>query len=112
MDQKETSTPRKRVPKKFGTRFCLCLLDKGSLIYYFCSNTFLLRNNINQLPTEIYHKIEQQNFILYKSSDGNIKVSLFARDGSVWLNQSQLAEVFTTSEQSISSTINNILKNN
>ena len=54
----------------------------------------------------------KQNIILYKSSDGNIKVSLFARDGSVWLNQSQLAEVFTTSEQSISSTINNILKNN
>ena len=39
-------------------------------------------------------------------------MSLFARDGSVWLNQSQLAELFATSKQSISSTINNILKDN
>ena len=54
----------------------------------------------------------KQDIILYESGDGNIKVSLFARDGSVWLNQSQLAELFATSKQSISSTINNILKNN
>lgn len=51
----------------------------------------------------------KQDIILYESGDGNIKVSLFARDGSVWLNQSQL---FATSKQSISSTINDILKNN
>lgn len=37
---------------------------------------------------------------------------MFARDGSVWLNQLQLAELFATSKQSISSTINNILKDN
>lgn len=54
----------------------------------------------------------KQDIILYESSDGNIKVSLFARDGSVWLNQLQLAELFATSKQSISSTINNILKDN
>ena len=35
----------------------------------------------------------KQDIILYESGDGNIKVSLFARDGSVWLNQSQLAEL-------------------
>lgn len=52
----------------------------------------------------------KEDIILYESGDGNIKVSLFARDGSVWLNQSQLAELFATSKQSISSTINNILK--
>ena len=54
----------------------------------------------------------KEDIILYESGDGNIKVSLFARDGSVWLNQSQLAELFATSKQSISSTTNNILKNN
>ena len=54
----------------------------------------------------------KQDIILYESSDGNIKVSLYERDGSVWLNQSQLAELFATSKQSISSTINNILKDN
>ena len=90
----ESRTHRQK-PFSYAERlFCLCLLDKGSLIYYFCSNTFLLRNNINQLPTEIYHKIEQQNFILYKSSDGNIKVSLFARDGSVWLTNHSLQNFY------------------
>lgn len=54
----------------------------------------------------------KQDIILYESGDGNIKVSLFARDGSVWLNQLQLAELFATSKQSISSTVNNILKDN
>lgn len=54
----------------------------------------------------------KEDIILYESGDGNIKVSLFARNGSVWLNQSQLAELFATSKQSISSTINNILKDN
>ena len=54
----------------------------------------------------------KQDIILYESGDGNIKVSLYERDGSVWLNQSQLAVLFATSKQSISSTINNILKDN
>ena len=54
----------------------------------------------------------KQDIILYESGDGNIKVSLYERDGSVWLDQSQLAVLFATSKQSISSTINNILKDN
>ena len=54
----------------------------------------------------------KQDIILYESGDGNIKVFLYERDGSVWLNQSQLAVLFATSKQSISSTINNILKDN
>jgi hypothetical protein len=36
-------------------------------------------------------------------------VALFERDGSVWLNQNQLAELFDTSKQNISLHINNIL---
>lgn len=51
-----------------------------------------------------------QNIILYESGDGKIRVSLFERDGSVWLNQVQLAELFATSKQSISHNIANILK--
>lgn len=51
-----------------------------------------------------------QNIILYESGDGKIRVSLFERDGSVWLNQVQLAELFATSKQNISLHINNILK--
>lgn len=51
-----------------------------------------------------------QNIILYESGDGKIRVSLFERDGSVWLNQVQLAELFATSKQSISYNVVNILK--
>lgn len=50
--------------------------------------------------------------ILYTSTDGKSSVSLLARDGSVWLNQMQLAELFATSKQNISVHINNILKEN
>lgn len=52
----------------------------------------------------------KQDIILYESGDGNIKVSLFSRDGSVWLNQLQLAELFATSKQNINIHITNILK--
>ena len=52
----------------------------------------------------------KEDIILYESGDGNIKVSLFARDGSVWLNQSQLAELFATSKANINIHIANILK--
>lgn len=52
----------------------------------------------------------KEDIILYESGDGNIKVSLFARDGSVWLNQLQLAELFATSKPNINIHITNILK--
>ncbi|MDQ6478864.1 virulence RhuM family protein [Dyadobacter sp. LHD-138] len=54
-----------------------------------------------QLNTEI---------IIYQTQDGKASVSLYAQDGSVWMSQSQLAELFDTSKQNISLHINNILK--
>lgn len=53
-----------------------------------------------------------ENLILYTSDDGKSTVSLFERDGSVWLNQLQMAELFATSKQNVSLHINNILKDN
>ena len=47
--------------------------------------------------------------ILYRTDDGRSKVNLMARDGNVWLNQSQMAELFATSKQNISTHIDNIL---
>lgn len=52
----------------------------------------------------------QQNIIIYNTADGKASVSLFAKDGSVWMNQSQLAELFDTSVPNISMHISNILK--
>ena len=36
--------------------------------------------------------MERQNLMIYKTADGKAPVALYARDGNVWLNQSQLAE--------------------
>ncbi|WP_410681326.1 virulence RhuM family protein [Avibacterium paragallinarum] len=48
--------------------------------------------------------------IIYHTEDGKTKVSLYAQDGTVWLNQNQLAELFATSVPNINMHINNILK--
>ncbi|MCC7465379.1 MAG: virulence RhuM family protein [Saprospiraceae bacterium] len=48
--------------------------------------------------------------IIYNTADGKANVTLFARDGSVWMNQNQLAELFDTSKQNIGQHIANILE--
>lgn len=48
--------------------------------------------------------------IIYNTDDGRVRVDLYARDGSVWLNQKQLAELFATSKQNIGQHIANILE--
>jgi len=53
---------------------------------------------------------DQQNIIIYNTADGKASVSLFAKDGSIWMNQNQLAELFDTSKQNVSSHIINVLK--
>jgi hypothetical protein len=53
---------------------------------------------------------EQQNIIIYRTADGRASVALFAKDGKIWLNQQQMAELFATSKQLISHHIANILK--
>jgi len=53
---------------------------------------------------------EQQNIIIYRTADGQASVALFAKDGKIWLNQQQMAELFATSKQLISHHIINILK--
>ena len=53
---------------------------------------------------------EQHDIIIYSSPDGKTNVSLMTRDGNVWLNQSQISDLFGTSVQNISYHIINILK--
>lgn len=55
---------------------------------------------------------EDQNIIIYKTKDGKVSIALYAKDGSVWMNQNQLAELFDTSKQNIGQHINNILEDN
>jgi hypothetical protein len=53
---------------------------------------------------------DKQNIIIYNTTDGRASVSLYAKDGMVWMNQNQLAELFDTSVPNISMHISNILK--
>ena len=52
------------------------------------------------------------NIIIYNTADGKASVSLLSKDGTVWMNQNQLAELFDTSVANISMHIANILKDN
>ncbi len=51
----------------------------------------------------------EQNIIIYNTVDGKVAVALYAKDGMVWMNQSQLAELFDTSKQNIGQHIANVL---
>jgi len=55
-------------------------------------------------------RMENQPIIIYNTPDGKTRVALLARDGSVWMNQNQLAELFDTSKQNIGQHIANILE--
>lgn len=52
----------------------------------------------------------ETDIIIYNTIDGKSSVSLYAKDGNVWMNQNQLAELFDTSKQNISLHILNIIK--
>jgi len=51
-----------------------------------------------------------QNIIIYYTIDGKATVTLVAKDGMVWMNQNQIAELFDTSIPNISMHISKILK--
>ena len=55
---------------------------------------------------------DRQNIIIYRTADGRASVALYAKDGKIWLNQQQMAELFATSKPNISMHIANILKEN
>src|SRR5690554_4382464 len=52
------------------------------------------------------------DIIIYNTVDGKASIALYAKDGSVWMNQNQLAELFDTSKQNIGQHIKNILEDN
>ncbi len=50
------------------------------------------------------------NIIIYNTEDGKSKINLKLEDGTVWLNQLQIAELFQTTKQNISKHIKAILE--
>ena len=55
---------------------------------------------------------DEKNIIIYKTDDGKANVVLMAKDGNIWMNQNQLAELFDTSKQNIGQHIKSILEDN
>lgn len=53
---------------------------------------------------------QKQNVIIYNTLDGKAKVTLKAKDGNVWMNQKQMAELFATSVPNINIHIANVLQ--
>ena len=53
--------------------------------------------------------MEKQELIIYSTEDGKTKVSVRVKDGSVWLSQAQMVELFQTTKQNISLHIKNII---
>lgn len=51
----------------------------------------------------------QGELILYRTEDGRTELHLRAADGTVWLTQAEMAELFETSKQNISLHIRKIL---
>jgi hypothetical protein len=56
--------------------------------------------------------MEEKSIIIYNTDDGKTSVSLLTKDGTVWMNQNQLAELFDTSKQNIGQHIASILEDN
>lgn len=53
-----------------------------------------------------------REIILYTTEDGTASIQLRTQDGTVWLTQAEIAELFQTTKQNISLHIANILKTN
>ncbi len=51
----------------------------------------------------------ESNIIIYNTVDGKASVSLMTKDGHIWMNQKELAELFDTSKQNIGQHVSNIL---
>jgi hypothetical protein len=54
--------------------------------------------------------MNDNKIIIYNTEDGKVSVSLMAKDGTVWLNQKLMAELFDTSVPNVNIHISNILE--
>lgn len=53
---------------------------------------------------------EQNQLIIYNTDDNKTSIALYSKDGQVWMNQKQLAELFETSIPNISMHVKNVLE--
>lgn len=55
-------------------------------------------------------KTIQNQIKLYKSKDGSIELQVKVEEGSVWLNQEQIAHIFDVERSVVTKHINNVFK--
>lgn len=56
--------------------------------------------------------LENSNFIMYTTDDGQIEIGVRLEDENVWLTQKSMAKLFDTTKQNISLHVNNIFLEN
>ena len=54
--------------------------------------------------------LENSNFIMYTTNDGQVEIEVRLEDENVWLTQKAMAGLFDTTKQNISLHINNIFE--
>ena len=53
---------------------------------------------------------ENNNIVIYQLDDGKTKIDVKLEDETVWLSQQQMADLYDTTKQNISSHIKNIFE--
>ena len=56
--------------------------------------------------------LENSNFIMYTTDDGQVEIEVRLEDENVWITQKAMSELFDTTKQNISLHINNIFEEN
>jgi len=61
-----------------------------------------------RLKREMHNKMPKPNILIYQTQDGKTKIETRLEDETLWLTQKEMAELFGTTKQNISSHISNI----
>jgi len=55
-------------------------------------------------------RFDNSEIVIYQTEDGHTKIEVRLEDETVWLTQTQMAELFQTTKQNVSLHINNAIK--
>ena len=101
------STAHEKPERSFCFIHLLIFIQK---LLYICGEVKLEIRPIKNAKNRA--QISMNDLIIYNTPDGKSSIALYAKDGSVWLNQHQIAELFATSKQNISQHETSILREN
>ncbi len=64
------------------------------------------------MTKELTPEDEVQNFLMYTTLDGKVKVEAFLHEQNVWLTQKRMAEIFSVQTHTINEHLKNIFHSN